>query len=69
MGPNNTRAEFNETLSMLVTLYKDKKKDSYQEKNASLTVKLITATKVKSVGMVTVPLASYADRPALEEEL
>ena len=30
---------------------------------------LITATKVKSVGMVTVPLAAYADRPALEEEL
>jgi len=68
ISPDNPRGEFNETMSMLATLSNDVAKGKYMEKNTNFTVKLITDTKMKSIGMIKLNLGKFADKPDLTEE-
>ena len=68
ISPDNPRGMFNETMSMLATLSKDPVKNKYIEKNTTFTVKLITETKNKSIGMIKINLAKFADKPEHQEE-
>ncbi|CAI2381205.1 unnamed protein product [Moneuplotes crassus] len=66
--PDHPRGELNETMSMLATLSKDTAKDRYIEKNTTFTVKVLTETKMKSIGMIKMNLAKFAEKPDHEEE-
>lgn len=68
ISPDQSKGEFNETMSMLATLNKDTGKEKYLEKNTTFTVKVITDTKVKSIGMVKLNLSKYAEKPEHKEE-
>lgn len=68
ISPDNPRGEFNETMSMLATLNKDMAKGKYVEKNTTFTVKVITDTKMKSIGMIKLNLAKFAEKEQRREE-
>lgn len=69
ISPDNPRGEFSEQMSMFATLSKDMAKNKYVEKNTTFTVKLLTESKVKSIGMIKMNLAKYAEKDAKTEEL
>jgi hypothetical protein len=68
ISPDNPRGEFNETMSMFATLSKDEAKGKYIEKNTTFTVKLIADTKMRSIGMIKMNLAKFADKPDHQED-
>lgn len=68
ISPDYPRGKFSETMSMLATLSKDPGKGKYVEKNTTFTVKIITDTKMKSVGMIKINLAKFADKQPVTEE-
>jgi len=63
------RGVFNETLTMIGTVYKNKATGVYKEKQSSLIIKVKTEQKTKSVGLVKLDLAKYIDQPERSEEL
>lgn len=68
ISPDNPRGNFNETMSMFATLSKDSGKGKYVEKNTTFTVKVITDTKMKSIGMIKLNLAKFAEKSDQTEE-
>jgi hypothetical protein len=68
ISPDNARGEFNETMSMFATLSKDVAKGKYIEKNTTFTVKLIADTKMRSIGMIKMNLAKFAEKPDHQED-
>ena len=69
ISPDHPRGEFNETMSMLATLNKDSGKNKYMEKNTTFTIKVITETKMKSIGMIKLDLGKYAEKEQKVEEV
>ena len=68
ISPDHPRGEFSETMSMLATLNKDMGKGKYMEKSTTFTVKVITETKMKSIGMIKLDLGKYAEKEQKNEE-
>ena len=68
ISPDKPRGEFNETMSMFATLSKDVAKNRFIEKNTTFTVKLHAEKKMKSIGMIKMNLAKFAEKPQHQEE-
>ena len=69
LSPSSGSVEINETLTMINTLYLDKK-DKYLKKKAVITVQAVIDQKSrKKVGHLTLNLAECLDKPLCEKEL
>ena len=61
IGPDRPKGEIMETLTMISTLHKNTSTGNYEPKASSLTIKIQTEKKLKSVGQVKIDLGKYAD--------
>ena len=62
IGGDVRKAEVNETLTMIGTLKQNTATGEYVDKASSLTIKVITETKTRSIGQIKINLSDFVDK-------